>query len=548
MQPEFPSHSISNIDLKRMPTDRTVRVAIRDMADLMAQGLNDREAPTREALRELAVELLNSLGYPLDSLGFTMVSLSNAFWLQSFASVPFNRRLLLLPHCLRSSTQCAASYTSEGLICARCGLCNIDNLQTRAEKLGYKVVVAEGVTAVTMRALEGEADAILGVACLDSLEKSHSRMAEWGIPHLAVPLLTDGCVDTETDQEETIRLLQLRSDWAPTQVRSYVPLLRFTNALFERDWIEGDTETDRVAHEWLNTGGKRFRPFVTVAAYAIQEHGLSALEPDANLETLIPDSVRKLAVAVEAMHKASLVHDDIQDGDAMRYGRETLHRTHGVPIAINIGDYLIGLGYRLIASAGIGVEDIIAKMSAAHVDLCRGQGQELLWTRERPEMLAPLDALASYRLKTAPAFETALYVGLRAFGPVVAPDLIQKYASYIGEAYQVDNDLDDWDDIDNKGSTGLDARAMRPTILLAFALEAGAGSALKKAHCELKGGALIGEIASIYKSSGAFEKAERLYQKLRSRALDTAQEHESESIRLLLSFLARTILPERRLG
>ena len=52
-----------------------------------------------------------------------------------------------------------------------------------------------------------------------------------------------------------------------------------------------------------------------------------------------PPPVDVAAVAIEAFHKASLVHDDIEDDDAFRYGVETLHRTHGTGVAINVGDY-----------------------------------------------------------------------------------------------------------------------------------------------------------------------------------------------------------------
>src|SRR6185503_2935803 len=62
----------------------------------------------------------------------------------------------------------------------------------------------------------------------------------------------------------------------------------------------------------------------------------------------LPDLVKRAALAIECFHKASLVHDDIEDDDTFRYGRETLHRQYGVGTAINIGDYLIGLGYRLV--------------------------------------------------------------------------------------------------------------------------------------------------------------------------------------------------------
>ena len=53
------------------------------------------------------------------------------------------------------------------------------------------------------------------------------------------------------------------------------------------------------------------------------------------------DGLKKVAVAVECFHKASLVHDDIEDNDAERYGEPALHSQHGVPVALNAGDLLI---------------------------------------------------------------------------------------------------------------------------------------------------------------------------------------------------------------
>ena len=65
--------------------------------------------------------------------------------------------------------------------------------------------------------------------------------------------------------------------------------------------------------------GKRWRPFLVVAAYqALREAKRSAGAP--------PDDLKKIAVAVECFHKASLIHDDIEDNDAQRYGEKTLAR------------------------------------------------------------------------------------------------------------------------------------------------------------------------------------------------------------------------------
>ena len=81
-------------------------------------------------------------------------------------------------------------------------------------------------------------------------------------------------------------------------------------------------------------------------------------------------------MSIETFHKASLVHDDIEDDDAFRYGDETLHRKYGTPTAINVGDYLIGLGYRLVSREAktLGAEtvaDILDRLADAHLKLSR---------------------------------------------------------------------------------------------------------------------------------------------------------------------------------
>ncbi|NDB05852.1 MAG: polyprenyl synthetase, partial [Acidimicrobiia bacterium] len=97
------------------------------------------------------------------------------------------------------------------------------------------------------------------------------------------------------------------------------------------------------------------RPFICLAAYdaALADRIASGRQGPAADRA----SARTAAVSIEIFHKASLVHDDIEDDDAMRYGRPTMHRVHGIPSAINAGDYLLGLGYRLIAGLGAACQD-----------------------------------------------------------------------------------------------------------------------------------------------------------------------------------------------
>src|SRR5207248_8063154 len=128
---------------------------------------------------------------------------------------------------------------------------------------------------------------------------------------------------------------------------------------------------ENIAYDWLAQGGKRSRPFITLAAYDALKGAPATLTAEA---LALPDAVRRTALAIETFHKASLVHDDIEDDDTFRYGRETLHRQYGVSTAINVGDYLIGLGYRLVGRerkelGGECAADILNRLSDAHMKL-----------------------------------------------------------------------------------------------------------------------------------------------------------------------------------
>ena len=165
-----------------------------------------------------------------------------------------------------------------------------------------------------------------------------------------------------------------------------------------------ETETETIARTWVVKSGKRWRPFLTACTFQALES-----EPSAPL----PESLRRVAVAVECSHKASLVHDDIEDEDAVRDGQATLHEQYGVPIALNVGDFLLGEGYRLIASSGLPADrraEMLRVAAAGHRTLAIGQGSELWWAY-RPTPLGTEEVLGIFRRKTAPAFEVALRFG-----------------------------------------------------------------------------------------------------------------------------------------
>ena len=572
IQPRGTDRPKPSVDIKSVPSDADVRARIRERARRAADVLSRSRPLRRPELEHIARDVLTEMDLSPGYLGFAMVALSNEFWRPQFAAIPFNRRLLLLPHCLRRVDACRGTYSALGLECAGCGACPIGSLKAEAGALGYRVLVAEGTPAVVQLVLSGNADGILGVACLDSLEKAFGRVVELGIPHLAAPLLVDGCVETTAEFDEVRSLIHLRAGRSPERTRSYVPLLRSAERLFEPGILDallaGELQTggvaadaltepllatEAIALDWLRAGGKRFRPFVTLAGFAAMTVGENALHPDADLADTFPEVLQRAALAIEALHKASLVHDDIEDDDAYRYGVETLHRRYGIATAVNVGDYLIGLGYRLIASGSEELGPACASamlnvLSRAHLRLARGQGAELLWRDREARTMRPIDLLTIYALKTAPAFEAALLVGLRGAGPVDAwTEVVAAYCRYLGVAYQVLNDLKDWQsDTRDKLVAGQDLLSMRPTILQAFAFEACRDRPDDDPAAVLRSDASDDEklerLRRTYEAGGVFDRAGALVEKYRGRARAAAGGVQPPALHELLNFIVDVVI------
>lgn len=381
-----------------------------------------------------------------------------------------------------------------------------------------------------------------------------------------------------TGNNEVDEMTGVRQDAPVMTLPTYVHLLRAARRLFQPDELErlvprtrggprlADVNgqgaaaldpiaaTEAIAYDFLAKGGKYARPFITLAAYdALTGGHCTQAEGDEETSRRLTSSVCRAAVSIEAFHKASLVHDDIQDGDAFRYGEPTLHMEHGIPTAINVGDFLIGLGYHVVSRdiAELGAEvaaDILNKLAEAHTKLSEGQGAELVWRDGRDKQLTPAEALRIYALKTAPAFEAALYCGLRLAGPAdhYASD-VREFATHLGIAFQVLNDLQDWrgDDF-NKLCLGGDVLGGRPTVLWALALQGldvtdrGQMERLvADAHATPEA---FAEIRSLYQKAGAFDQSMRMVDSERRAAVLIAESFEPDALRRLALYLIASVL------
>ena len=563
--------------LKDVPANREQRERLRDLCRELAQQLNRNHSFSKDELEAIARQLLTEHQLPEGFLGWTMVMLSSEYWREQVAAVPPERRLLLLPHCLKHAEGCPADYDQFGLDCKQCGACSIADFRTEAEEMGYKVLVAEGSPIVMKIIISGYVDAIVGVACLNVLEKAIDKVLLAGVPCMAVPLLSSDCRNTSVDEDWVQEMIHVRQSTTSSHSPTYLHLLRASRQLFEPTELErlaprargGPSlaalngtgtagldpiaATEAIAHDFLGQGGKYARPFITLAAYDAMT-GASAVTPDGE-EHLhgISDAVRRVALSIETFHKASLIHDDIEDDDDFRYGEPTLHRAHGLPTAVNLGDYMIGLGYRLVSQdhGSLGAEttvDILDQLADAHLRLSEGQGAELLWRDARDKQLTPLEALKIYVLKTAPAFEAALLCGIRCAGPLGDLETpLKQFAKHLGVAFQILNDLKDWQgDHDNKLSAGLDTLGGRPTVLWALALETldaeQRNEILQLTESSADAAIRVAQVEQIYRKAGIFEQAHQLVDKYQERAERTADEVEPESLRRLLYYLVDTVL------
>ncbi|MBN1765063.1 MAG: polyprenyl synthetase family protein [Sedimentisphaerales bacterium] len=462
---------------------------------------------------------------------YIAVLFNNEVWREMVALIPFDKRLLLLPKCLRNPKECQGQIDTYGLVCRHCGKCPIHNLQTEAESLGYSVLVAEGSPVVMAMIESGQIEAVIGVSCLAVLEQVFPYIDAAAVPGMAIPLLRDGCTNTSVDLDwvwDAIHITQKGS----TLTLNLDKLKLEVDSWFQKETLEKisgplKSQTEVIGYDWLAKYGKRWRPFLAAGVY----RSLAGRSDKSH-------SPVHMALAVECFHKASLIHDDIEDHDYYRYGVKALHQEHGLEIALNVGDFLLGEGYRLISESPATTEQKARMLQVAaqgHRDLCLGQGAELCWRRD-PRILSTGQILQIFRQKTAPAFDVALH-----FGAIFAGadngicQTLRNYSHCLGVAYQIHDDLQDFSDT----TAGNDIHSMRPTLLPALAYEMAGEDEKKLLEAYWK---LLDDpdhydperIAAIIRTSGALEKAEEMLEIYKSQAIQSLSELKNSQLKGLL--------------
>jgi len=219
----------------------------------------------------------------------------------------------------------------------------------------------------------------------------------------------------------------------PAMLEEYGDLTRVALCAYLRP-REPHRHLYNLVADYPRRGGRMLRPSLCIAT--------------ARAFGAAPEDAVCSAVALELLHNAFLVHDDIEDESHERRGRPTLHALHGVPVAINVGDALTLLGLRALidnrrrlgARLAMQVMEEAERMARETVE---GQAIELGWRRDNALHISDADYLNMVLKKTCwytTIFPTraGVLIGARSRRDL---DRFVRFGFFLGAAFQIQDDL-----------------------------------------------------------------------------------------------------------
>lgn len=217
---------------------------------------------------------------------------------------------------------------------------------------------------------------------------------------------------------------------------------------------------DRIFEHLLDGGGKRFRPLLVLLIASFKE-GAS------------DEDVFRLAVSVEFIHTATLLHDDVVDQSDMRRGHRVAYRLWGAEPSVLSGDYLLSRAFSLLVE--IGHLGILKTISAATTLMARGEVLQLLrsfsTSTSMEEYLEVIDG------KTASLFAASCAsAGFLSGFEGESLDALESYGRNLGFSFQIVDDILDYTaDLGELGKTigkdFMEGKVTLPVILLMDCLE-----------------------------------------------------------------------------
>ncbi len=423
----------------KVPQEKKIRKKLRNEVALFVAENKIVPPSDMGALEMLSKKLLEKMGEKVEFLDFTMVLMGNEIWREVVAATPFHRRLLLLPQCLRNNHNCQGVFDELGLNCAGCKNCQLDQILEKAEELGYSTLVAEGTTVAIGLVEEGSIDAVVGVSCMPVLQNSFEPVTNAAVPAIGIPLLYDGCENTSLDYDWLFSEMEQFTEAKKIRPLSVSLLKNQAKEYFSEEHLKAffaqESKTEKLALRTMALGGQRMRPLLSILAY------------QSYAENISEEIQSALAVIIECFHKASLIHDDIEDDEDFRYNQPALHKSDGIPLAINTGDYLIGKGYGMLANLTCNADvkaECLKIVAGSHITLSVGQGADILLAQNMKHKSVG-EVLKIFEQKTGEAVKVALLIGAIAGGaPEKDKNHLARFSELFGIAYQIRDDLNEF--------------------------------------------------------------------------------------------------------
>ena len=193
------------------------------------------------------------------------------------------------------------------------------------------------------------------------------------------------------------------------------------------------TMIPEVANHLISSGGKRLRPMLTLAM--------------ANLTGYTGDGHIKLAAAVEFMHTATLLHDDVVDESELRRGKLSARMLWGNEASVLVGDFLLGQAFKMMVEVGsLRALEILASAAAL---IAEGEVMQLATAKNTAT--TEDEYLAVIRAKTAELFAAACEVGpVLTNRPKAETSACRSFGMNLGIAFQL---VDDALDYGGKGAS-----------------------------------------------------------------------------------------------
>jgi geranylgeranyl pyrophosphate synthase len=251
----------------------------------------------------------------------------------------------------------------------------------------------------------------------------------------------------------------------------------------------GDAST-----QTLRAGGKRLRPLLVLLA--------------ARNTAPLDGAVMRAAAAVELLHMATLVHDDVLDGAELRRGHPTVLEQFGAEAAVSTGNYLLAQAFNQLVQA----RDPVALELLSRVALGLSEGERLQAADAFSASLTVDEYLHRCRLKTADLFAACGRLGAMLTG--LSADTVEALAAFgdsLGLAFQILDDILDLtgDQADTGKRQGTDLRDGTVTLPIVFALEARPDIGPRLERCTGDETILEGVVADVV-ASGGVERARKL--------------------------------------